>query len=1702
MDEKITPSNTSQEGKSFIGEIARVGAIFALTSAVVNKTKIKNSGLGSLVAIGASALIALNTNGSSNEENSDYQTIGAMVAMGAGLGLRNKVLATKGAEIISAMKTVDNFIGKTRGEILETQQKFSEFRKDFGLKSIFNSDPQNEATVRSAFGEVFDSSVNSKAYNDYLKNDNADVYKQLYYANNKVTGIDNSDYIVKRIQADDSNGLYSMFNQSLKAYDKTGTTNFNLNYLFNDKNVFGVLKSVLSTQDEAGKTYKNLLKDSYSGNNPTPTIENFLDNTQKSRNKTLLFDRFVDAFKENKSAVETNKNGEVTLSDLLASNDRDKILEKASSFFGIESDRIEDLFGNVVIDGFKKNKSGVIYDSKALELKNAAFDILNTVDKSIRPFFAFLPGEQTRNFSLLPMNLKGFLDNRNSYNFQILATPKNYNNLASEIDYFRNTILKDGDELASTRDNFTGDWDAKKVELLNKLDVLDSTSSYNSKTKSIDGTEILYPGISEKMKDSPVTLKFSYDKEGQIKGFKVKQTDVTGFLDRGDLFYLNKDGDWFKEAGKFNLNNHQILKDNQARAMGKFVSNEYSDVGINEDKYYENNILERTKEVAGGVLTRAKVKFSNPGSTKNDIFNSELDNFFYSIKKQKESFEKAGNTAKLNAFDEAETSAFSAFHISTQQQYGFYDSRTWKNSTVGSFEHSLKENLVRKLLSSGAIDDLSSIENNHFFNKHYLDETFHKSVFSAKAPTISRRFGSLAEETNAGIVSKVNGKFIVPEFNAGNKSLLNDLFIKDSIGTTQGAFLSDFVQRFQNSLNIIGLNNRGFEKLGEAVIKGGNKVNNDAIKRVGSFLKSSFYIDPNKDTFNAAHHFGQLMLKRILPTLGLVYGAKAIEGATDNLIPDSVFEGGIGGAIVGSAAAIRVGFQAMVETTGLQGAANWMVSKGFDPFISALELNKSTDEMYEEYFKGKMVPIKKNRFWFGSNRTPFSGTDTTEYRQSLIYRAQHRTSGIYDNKMERFIRDDFLPSKMLTRMMPTAFEGIDLLNPYLEEKRAFEQGAPMAKSEQLFDDIPVFGELLSATLGEIIKPTIYYDGKKNSILNGVRGVEKGFEDLKTMGGYQGYFISAASRFLFNDSKMTNYLSKTFDIDTRESESIDKVTSFTSNFYDVQLGGLLGITEPIRRIFTNNSVETRNPFGYEGEDWFKKAITSDYVNTPSNVDILKDYFIAPGNSYKQRNAISNYSDLDKLSILATRAPRSAEYKQSAASVQNALNGGKLSYEDAIKANRAFSMANDIKDRNDIVKEDNFVSDAKILSKKMRIDSVTDFNEFTSGGLRIKLAGLESDFNKNATGSSELVALESKNKILDFLKKSDSLNVLYNDNKRVKIDEKGEYLEVYAPTLDKFSAVTSDTYLRTMSAGTSLFGKGLELASQTIRNSGLPAPLMSLIGKRNAETQWYRESEQMPSFRSWEDPYSSFVTPIFNVAQNPIQNFFMLQSLGNMNSSFNGLDRVVDSAATSLAIAVPAASGVVSGMFGGTTPQNYKNQDSTQLYLESLKANAGMLNFNDLTSNNTWSQIKGSLTYDESLAFQDLVNTNSSAEQRKIRNEATERFGALLDLAQTKTDNYLSFNNLTTIGTQIDYSASRPSNNNISPNDYFYNLAIAKKVAGLELNTLENRKISNFSINAANLTPSISYDTLRNRYFNGIKTKTTSTIYGGNNNNNIY
>ena len=125
----------------------------------------------------------------------------------------------------------------------------------------------------------------------------------------------------------------------------------------------------------------------------------------------------------------------------------------------------------------------------------------------------------------------------------------------------------------------------------------------------------------------------------------------------------------------------------------------------------------------------------------------------------------------------------------------------------------------------------------------------------------------------------------------------------------------------------------------------------------------------------------------------------AIDASLDD---DTPFLGaGLTGAIAKTLAATRIGVQMLMENTGIVGAAR-AIEQHFPGIVLPFHLTSSSDYLKEIYFDGKLEEVKKNRFWFFGGRQNAEGEDFNYWRPNLLYIAQHRDSGIYRNKIEKF----------------------------------------------------------------------------------------------------------------------------------------------------------------------------------------------------------------------------------------------------------------------------------------------------------------------------------------------------------------------------------------------------------------------------------------------------------------------------------------------------------------------------------------------------------------------------------------------------------------------------------------------------------------------------------------------------------------------------
>ena len=94
---------------------------------------------------------------------------------------------------------------------------------------------------------------------------------------------------------------------------------------------------------------------------------------------------------------------------------------------------------------------------------------------------------------------------------------------------------------------------------------------------------------------------------------------------------------------------------------------------------------------------------------------------------------------------------------------------------------------------------------------------------------------------------------------------------------------------------------------------------------------------------------------------------------------------------------------------------------------------------------------------FSSGRQKFEGGEVQNIRPSLLYLGQHRTAGIYENKIQRFFRQDFLPTKIAWT----------LVDPYYGRKNKCRDTS-FAKSSDMFNsELPIIGGFINL-LGKVI----------------------------------------------------------------------------------------------------------------------------------------------------------------------------------------------------------------------------------------------------------------------------------------------------------------------------------------------------------------------------------------------------------------------------------------------------------------------------------------------------------------------------------------------------------------------------------------------------------------------------------------------------------
>ncbi len=281
--------------------------------------------------------------------------------------------------------------------------------------------------------------------------------------------------------------------------------------------------------------------------------------------------------------------------------------------------------------------------------------------------------------------------------------------------------------------------------------------------------------------------------------------------------------------------------------------------------------------------------------------------------------------------------------------------------------------------------------------------------------------------------------------------------------------------------------------------------------------------------------------------------------------------------------------------------------------IGGANVGQSSEELRAEYSGKKLVEVRKSRFW-GFGRQPFEGGRLDYMAPSWYQRLLKRPymSNIYGSRDAYYAKH----ANVFGIPFPSIESGFglrQLLDPYRLEKETYYD-RPYPVTGGMFKEFPIFGGLLDATIGQILKPHKRMHGEfYNQEVVGVHtnlysqhlpnqiAAKIGFGQYNHAGIEPTQAASLKSKFEEISNQITEpvgfykFLAEKIlgilpDQSTFKEADSSSIGSASRSFYDLQLGGLGGLTEFARRFFLpewgapNKLNERVNPIGNTMPDW--------------------------------------------------------------------------------------------------------------------------------------------------------------------------------------------------------------------------------------------------------------------------------------------------------------------------------------------------------------------------------------------------------------------------------------------------------------------------------------------------------------------------------------
>jgi len=342
------------------------------------------------------------------------------------------------------------------------------------------------------------------------------------------------------------------------------------------------------------------------------------------------------------------------------------------------------------------------------------------------------------------------------------------------------------------------------------------------------------------------------------------------------------------------------------------------------------------------------------------------------------------------------------------------------------------------------------------------------------------------------------------------------------------------------------------------------------------------------------------------------------------------------------------------------------------PFVpGALIPDKRTKELEDLYSGQKEVTIKAGRWW-EMGRQDFEGGRITRFQKHWYPRLLARS------KEKTLWGDDADKMSSLEKYYKKEF------TYYLENKQT--AGYKFPQSSLPLEDVPLIGPLLANTIGRFIKPPKLMnidewtakdeEGNRGAIATPLKygqefhpelgelapGIPESPYDIKAtlreqayrmseMVGLPGYIATVIK------SKVTG--SEDLYSDRTELESFRRAHGAEREYWDKELGGILGLSEFFRRLYPHkiNSLDLYNPIDSGAPSWLPGSgeRSPDFQHGSYFTKVPLGEERLPGPGYQQLNPElkgidpENYPLIQRYKILSDVAMWSDQFKETARAV---------------------------------------------------------------------------------------------------------------------------------------------------------------------------------------------------------------------------------------------------------------------------------------------------------------------------------------------------------------------------------------------------------------------------------------------------------------------